>query len=805
MRIGLRVPQYAAGWQGCRDAALHAEDLGFAHLWVNDHFRTPGRDSLAPALDALTTLAALAPLTSRARLGVAVLSASYRAPAVTAKLATVLDVVSEGRMIVGLGAGSDRREHAAYGIPFGDPSERTEGVRRTLAALRAMAAAPGGATVPGVADDAPNLPPAIQPGGPPVWVAAHRTGLLRLAGAEADGIVAAFLEPGELERRVAVARAARPETLRPLDVALYTYVMPVPSEAEAHAWLADEARALGTTPARLLRWLRGTGIVGSPSEVRDALAAHGAAGATDAILVLPNRAPGEAIDALAEAVLPPRGGAAPAVPRSARPEHNLAQMLVVRHREAGAGGAPAVEDEDGAWSYDDLGAAAATAAGALLARGVRRGDRVLIALRDGRAWCAGFIGAALLGAVPVPYDPFADPGRLAGICDDCEPALVLREEDGPVPPGRWALAADLEDGPPRPPAAVHPSDLAYLVYSSGSTGRPKAVVHGHGDLAVSIDGYSRAVLGLGPGERSHSVARAFTSLGFGNGFFRPLGTGACAVMTRTRPTVRTVAGAVAERGVTVLTGVPTFWLQLAEFLDRRPGAWSAPALRLAVSSGDSLPPSVGARVTGALGVPLIEGFGCSECSNVVLSTRPGEPLRGLLGAVTPGVEVRLGDDDGGPVAPGEPGRLWIRSDSTTSGYWRRRDDTRSLVHGEWLRMADVLVEEDGSYRHVGRADDLFKVDARWVSPTRVEAALLDHPSVAEAAVVGLPDADGLMRPAAFVVTAGDAGDPARLERDLRAHVARVLEPHSAPARVTVLDALPRLPGGKLDRRALRSR
>ena len=84
MRIGLRVPQYAAGWQGCRDAALHAEDLGFAHLWVNDHFRTPGRDSLAPALDALTTLAALAPLTSRARLGVAVLSASYRAPAVTA-------------------------------------------------------------------------------------------------------------------------------------------------------------------------------------------------------------------------------------------------------------------------------------------------------------------------------------------------------------------------------------------------------------------------------------------------------------------------------------------------------------------------------------------------------------------------------------------------------------------------------------------------------------------------------------------------------------------------------------------------
>ncbi len=176
-----------------------------------------------------------------------------------------------------------------------------------------------------------------------------------------------------------------------------------------------------------------------------------------------------------------------------------------------------------------------------------------------------------------------------------------------------------------------------------------------------------------------------------------------------------------------------------------------PACGVAVSSGDSLPPAVAERLRAVTGVDLIEGLGCSECSNIVISTRPGEPLPGTLGRAVGGVEVKLADEDGLPVEPGAPGRLWIRSASNTSGYWRRAEQTRELVVGPWLRMGDVLSEEDGVYRHLGRADDLFKVDARWVSPTRVEAALLEHPAVAEAAVVGRPDADGLVRVAAFVV------------------------------------------------------
>ncbi|MCU0306746.1 MAG: LLM class flavin-dependent oxidoreductase, partial [Thermoleophilia bacterium] len=183
----MRVAQYGATWPELRDRALRAERLGFAHLWVNDHLMTPGRLRATPAFDALSVLAALAPLTWRARLGTAVLSAAYRPPALAAKQAAVIDVISGGRLILGVGAGSDRAEHAAYGIPFGTRRERTAGLERLVATVRALGEHPRGATVPGLLEHAPSMPPPPQRPHPPLWVAAHGPRLLDLAGREADG------------------------------------------------------------------------------------------------------------------------------------------------------------------------------------------------------------------------------------------------------------------------------------------------------------------------------------------------------------------------------------------------------------------------------------------------------------------------------------------------------------------------------------------------------------------------------------------------------------------------------------------
>ena len=805
LSVGLRLPQYGGTWADLRDTALRAERLGFASLWVNDHFQTPGRAPRQATFEAFTALASLAPLTRRALLGISVVSASYRPPALTAKLATTLDAMTGGRFVLGLGAGSDRAEHRAFGYAFGSPAERTEGLIRTLDVVEAMRASPQGATVPDVIQDAPNLPPAVRPGGPPLWLAGHRPRLLRVAGRRADGVVAAFLGPKELAERRALAEEARLAAGRPaLEYCLYVYALPFGSDAEARRWLGPEAEFLGTTTSALLRWLRTVGLAGDPGEVSDGLSAFAAAGATHAVLVPPNRAPIELVDALAECVPAPAApepgrAAAPQIGRSGEPSHNMAHLLVERQREAGRGAEPAAIDAEGEWTFDELSAAAARAAGALAASGVRRGERVGVALPDGRPWLAATLGAARLGAVPVPLDP-GDEGRLAMLLDDCEPAVVVADID--VPEGWPVVAPEALDGDPLPVAAVHPDDLAYMVYSSGSTGRPKAAMHAHRDLLTSLSGYAREVLALGPGDRCHAVPRLFTSLGFGNGFFRPLGRGAACVLSPLAPNPRSALAAVKRHEVTVLTGVPTFWSQLARFVERRGGAGALRSVRLAVSSGDALPAAVAERLRAAVGLELVEGLGCSECSNVVISTRPGEPAEpGTLGRVVDGVEVRLLDADGHEVADGDPGRLWIRSDSNTTGYWRRSAETRDVVHGEWIRMGDVLSRREGVYRHLGRADELFKVDARWVSPVEVEAALVEHRAVAEAAVVARADDDGLLRAAAFVVLVETPGAD-DLAAVLRRHVAERLAPHHAPRWVIVVEQLPRLPSGKLDRRAL---
>jgi alkanesulfonate monooxygenase SsuD/methylene tetrahydromethanopterin reductase-like flavin-dependent oxidoreductase (luciferase family) len=295
--IGLRVPQYGSSWDAIRDAALRTEALGFDSVWVNDHFQSPGRVKRDPTFDAFTLLAALAPLTRRVRLGTVVMSASYRPPAIAAKMATIVDVISGGRLILGLGSGSNVPEHRAYGIPFPPRAERTERLSEALGTIRAM--------FRGDEDAPPNMPASPQEGGTPIWIAAHKARLLRMAGERADGIVAAFVGPEEAGRRLRAAQEARPEGLPPLSCCLYTFVLPVPSWAEAEAWVAAEAATLESSPRSYLRWLAGTGMVAPPDELRATLAAHAAAGVTHAALVLPSRVPEEVTDALAEAVLTP--------------------------------------------------------------------------------------------------------------------------------------------------------------------------------------------------------------------------------------------------------------------------------------------------------------------------------------------------------------------------------------------------------------------------------------------------------------------------------------------------------------------
>lgn len=832
LAVGVRLPQYASTWPGLRDAAIRAESLGFASAWLNDHLWTPGRLHRDAAFDVFTGLAAVAAVTDRIQLGTAVMSASYRPAALAAKMASVVDIISGGRLVLGIGTGSDEGEHRAYGYPFPEPRQRTAGLLEALDVIEAMWANPDGATLPGLLDDAPCNPPLVSSPRPPILMAAHKKRLLQMAGVRGDGIFAAFLEPDDLRARIAIAQAARDEAgiTTPMRVAVYIYALPIRSEDEALEWIAPEAEALGNRPRSFLKWLPSRGLAASPEEIAAQLARFADAGATDAVLVLPNRVPSETLDALAEVMDRPASvtvtdsgqghsvngpipstdaGTAGGRPPSVTVTANLVDLLVERHRRDGRGGDAAVSDEDGTWTFDDLSLAMRRAGAALRGAGLRRGQHVAVVNRDGRRWVQAVLGIAAAGGVAIPLDPAMEPDLLATVLDDAAVTIVIADDEVPGGPWRVLHPDALDRAEPAPITPVHPDDLAYIVYSSGSTGTPKGAMHAHRDMRASVEGYSKDVLALGPGDTCHAVSRGYTSLGFGNGFFRPLGRGAHVVHTRTKPNVRTVIHACRDHQVTVLSGVPTFWAQLTEFLSRHPDQADAiRSVRLGVSSGDSLPGPVLTRLREVIpGLDVLEGFGCSEASNIVLSTRPGDDLPGRLGRPVPGAEVSLRDEDGAPVAPGTPGQLWIRSESNTSGYWRRADLTRDLIHGEWVRMSDMLVEEDGVFRHVGRADDLFKVDAKFVSPVQVEGVVLEHPAVAEVAVVGRADDTGLMRVVAVVVPAegvaqGDATDAA--EQEIRQAVAHALGAYAAPSVIEWRDELPRLASGKVARRILRA-
>jgi acyl-coenzyme A synthetase/AMP-(fatty) acid ligase len=462
---------------------------------------------------------------------------------------------------------------------------------------------------------------------------------------------------------------------------------------------------------------------------------------------------------------------------------NLVDALVERHRRQGRGAATALIDDRGAWSFDDLARAAAEAAGALRERGAGRGDRVAVLLPDGRAAAAAILGAVRLGAIAVPLDAGSAPAARRAVLDDCAPAVVV---DAALPAGR-----------PAAPARVGGADPACLIYTSGTTGPPKGVVHVHG--LASGASFLRDVVGAGPGDRCHAAARTASALGFFIGLVRPLAAGAAAVLSAGPGSGRR-ALAVAERhGVTVLAAVPTTWLQVAAVLARRAGGRRLATVRAAIASGDRLPACAAERMAACGGPALIDALGTSECGDVVLCGAPGGA--GFTVA-TPGIDVRVADRAGAPVPDGLPGLLWVRSPVASPGYWNGAGAAGRL--GAWLRLEDAAVREGGAVRHLGRADELFKVDGRLVSPAEIERALAEDPRVAEAAVVGAPQGGGLTRPAAFVVPVAGTGAGPRLARELRRLVARRLAPALAPARVVVTDALPRLASGKLDRRRLAS-
>jgi benzoate-CoA ligase family protein len=484
-------------------------------------------------------------------------------------------------------------------------------------------------------------------------------------------------------------------------------------------------------------------------------------------------------------------------------------------------------------SYGELWRLMNRAGNALRRAGCEPGERVLLALPDSAEFIAAFFGAAKIGAIAVPVNPFVGAAEFAHFAGDSgarvgvvqascaeefargtegwpmERVMVVGEP-GPGSPAwsrdpRWvaweeALAGESEELAGHPTAA---SDPAFFLYTSGSGGRPKAAVHEHKDMLATSRGYAQGVLGLRADDRTFSVSKLFFAYGLGNGMYFPLSVGASTVLHPERPRAERVIEVIGRYRPTAFFAVPTLYAALLREADRGLRA-DFSSVRLAVSAGEVLPAELFERVQRTFGVEILDAIGSTEMLHMFIANRPGEARAGSCGKEVPGYDARIVDDGGEPVAPGAIGNLLVRGPSAMKGYWNNPELTARTKQGEWVATGDKFTRDaEGYYHYCGRADDMMKVAGMWVSPGEVENALLGHPEVAEAAVVGAGSADGLTRPVAFVVLRAGATGNAELAGAIREYVRARLEHYKCPQAVEFRAELPKTATGKIRRYLLR--
>jgi acyl-coenzyme A synthetase/AMP-(fatty) acid ligase len=250
--------------------------------------------------------------------------------------------------------------------------------------------------------------------------------------------------------------------------------------------------------------------------------------------------------------------------------------------------------------------------------------------------------------------------------------------------------------------------------------------------------------------------------------------------------------------------VPTNYAAL--LADRREDGkeFDLSSVRHAVSAGEALPAPLFERFKQRFGVEILDAWGSTESLQMVIANRPGEAKPGSSGKIIPGYEAKIVDEEGHPVGPNEIGDLFVKGDSICTGYWNQHEKTKEVFVGPWFRTGDKYYQdEDGYFWHAGRADDLFKVNGRWLSPAEVESALIAHPAVREAAVIARDDEAGLTKPVAYVVVNAEFTPKEQLARDLQDWVAQRVGGYKRPRWVEFLPEIPKTATGKLQRFKLR--
>jgi benzoate-CoA ligase len=403
-------------------------------------------------------------------------------------------------------------------------------------------------------------------------------------------------------------------------------------------------------------------------------------------------------------------------------------------------------------------------------------------------------------------DVMPELGPAAAAARHCEEVLIVgghaAESCDPFSPYEEALAAEDPLGDMAALEPTGPDDLAGWLFTSGSTGKPKACVHTHADFAYSTETYARQVVRYAESDVCLAVPKLFFGYATGTNLMFPFRAGASAVLFAGRSTADELFDRIAAHRPTVLTSVPTMINNMLR--SERCADADLSSLRVCLSAGEALPPSLYADWKARTGVEILDGIGSAEMFHIYISNRLDDVKLKSLGRIVPGYEAVVVGPDGAPVADGEPGRLRVRGGSTALSSWADKRKSRETFQGEWCTSADIFHKDaDGYFFYEGRDDDLLKVSGIWVSPLEIENALLGHPAVREVCVLGHADERDLVKPFAFVALNDGCAGSDELRAELKAWLKDRLAPYKYPRWFEWRDELPRNDRGKVARKALK--
>ena len=509
-------------------------------------------------------------------------------------------------------------------------------------------------------------------------------------------------------------------------------------------------------------------------------------------------------------------------------DYNAAVDFVDRHVAEGRGDKTAFVDPLRNLTYSELRDAAARI-GPMLARlGVEPENRIALVMLDTVEFPILFWGAIRAGIVPVllntrltvdQYRYLLANSRAKAVFVSTPLLPMLQEAAKDLPTLRTLvvvgggpdqlprldrlLAAENEGAAP---ARTCADEVAYWLYSSGTTGMPKGVMHVHSSPKFVAQTSGQQRIGYRENDIVFSAAKMFFAYGLGNAIICPNWVGATTVLYPERPTPQTVCETIRAYQPTLFFAVPTLYAAIlsdseckAEYFPKR--------LRVCFSAGEPLPAAVGQAWKDRFGHDIVDGVGSSEMGHLFVTNVPGAVEYGTSGVPVEGYELKLVDENGNVVADDDVGELLVRGESMAAGYWNQRDKSQHTFNGQWLRTGDKYMRRaDGVYIYCGRTDDMFKVSGIWVSPFEVEAALVSHPLVLEAAVVPAEDDNGLIKPKAYVVLKDyhDGEGGRALYEELKVHVKRSIGSWKYPRWIEFIDSLPKTATGKIQRFMLRS-